>query len=149
MRIIWLEPHSLEAYISSVCAKGEFVFIPYIPMIPYDTHNYEFKRLQFSIKLYFVMTIKEAQGKIFSLAGIDLQTPCFSHDQLHVACFKVARSAGLLFQQKGKTSNVINPEMFHKLRMFMFLNFRLFIYRTFILNLHNNVNDNGYREYVV
>ena len=59
---------------------GEAVFIPRIPMMP-SKLPYQFKRLQFTIKLAFGMTIK-AQGQTLRVAEIDLTTQCFSHGQL-------------------------------------------------------------------
>jgi hypothetical protein len=41
--------------------KGENVLWPRISMIPTDV-SFEFKRLQFPVRLAFVMTIKKAQG---------------------------------------------------------------------------------------
>ena len=115
LRIIRLKPNVLEAEILTGCAKGEIVFIPRIPMIPNDT-PYEFKRLQFPIKLCFAMTINKAQGQTLLVAGIDLRTPCFSHGQLYVACSRVTGSAGLfILADKGRTRNVIYPEVLRKL----------------------------------
>ena len=57
-----LLPHVIEARIMTGCAKGEDVFIPRIPLIPTDV-PYQFKRLQFPIRLSFAMTINKAQGQ--------------------------------------------------------------------------------------
>jgi ATP-dependent DNA helicase PIF1 len=77
-------PHVIEATILTGCAKGEDVFIPWIPIIPTDM-PFEFKRLQFPVRLAFAMSIYKAQGQSLKVAGINLQTPCFSHGQLYVA----------------------------------------------------------------
>jgi ATP-dependent DNA helicase PIF1 len=42
--------------------KGEDVLLPRISMIPTDM-SFEFKRLQFSVRLTFVMTINKVQGQ--------------------------------------------------------------------------------------
>ena len=46
-----------------------------IPLIPTD-YPFGFKRLQFPLKLYFVMTISKFQGQAFKFAGIDLIEDC-------------------------------------------------------------------------
>ena len=61
-------------------AKNKDVFNPRIPLIPTDV-PYQFKRLQFPIRLSFAMTINKGQS--LKVAGVHLQTPCFSHGQLY------------------------------------------------------------------
>lgn len=51
-------------------AKGESVFIPRIPMITSD-YPFQFKRMQFPVKLCFVMTINKAQGQTLKIARIN------------------------------------------------------------------------------
>nr|KAI8748380.1 ATP-dependent DNA helicase PIF1 [Biomphalaria glabrata] len=68
----------IEGTILTGCAKGEDVFIPRIPLIPSDL-PFEFKRLQFPVRLAFAMTINKAQGQSLKVAGINLESPCFSH----------------------------------------------------------------------
>ena len=58
-----LMPHVIEARIMTGCAKNEDVFIPRIPLIPTDV-PYQFKRLQFPIRLSFAMTINKAPGTV-------------------------------------------------------------------------------------
>jgi ATP-dependent DNA helicase PIF1 len=41
--------------------KGEDVLLPRIPMVPTDM-SFEFKRLQFPVRLAFAMTINKSQG---------------------------------------------------------------------------------------
>ncbi|XP_073532421.1 uncharacterized protein [Phyllobates terribilis] len=83
-----LFPHVIEATILTGCATGEDVFIPTIPLIPSDL-PFDFKRLQFPVRLAFPMSINKAQGQSLKVVGIDLQSPCFSHGQLYVACSRV------------------------------------------------------------
>jgi ATP-dependent DNA helicase PIF1 len=73
-----LMPHVIEATILTGCAKGEDVFIPRIPMVPTDM-PFEFKRLRFPVRFAFAMSINKAQGQSLKLAGINLETTCFSH----------------------------------------------------------------------
>ncbi|KAJ8895238.1 hypothetical protein PR048_000563 [Dryococelus australis] len=70
--------------------KGEDVLIPRIPMIPTDI-PFEFKRLQFPVRLVFAMTINKYQGQSLSVCGINLENPCFSRGQLYVACSRVGK----------------------------------------------------------
>jgi ATP-dependent DNA helicase PIF1 len=105
-----LLPHVIEATIMTGCAKYEDVFIPRIPMIPTDV-PYEFKRLQFPVKLCFAMSINKAQGQSLLVAGVDLTSPCFSHGQLYVACSRVGASKNLfVLAPTGKTNNVVYPQ---------------------------------------
>ncbi|CAF1454121.1 unnamed protein product [Rotaria sp. Silwood1] len=102
-----LMPHVIEATILTGCARGEDVFIPRIPMIPNDI-PFEFKRLQFPVRLAFAMSINKAQGQSLKVAGIHLETPCFSHGQLYVACSRVGTGKNLyIFAPDGKTRNIV------------------------------------------
>jgi hypothetical protein len=51
----------IEATIFNVKFKGDDVLLPRIPMIPTDM-PFEFKRLQFPVRLAFAMTITKVQG---------------------------------------------------------------------------------------
>ncbi|XP_050552387.1 uncharacterized protein LOC126911142 [Spodoptera frugiperda] len=73
-----LHRNIVEATILTGCATGETVFIPRIPLIPNDI-PFEFKRLQFPLKVCFAMTINKSQGQTLKFAGIDLREHCFSH----------------------------------------------------------------------
>ncbi|XP_050064546.1 ATP-dependent DNA helicase pif1-like [Aphis gossypii] len=84
----------IEATILKGKYKGEDVLIPRIPMIPTDV-PFEFKRLQFPVRLAFAMTINKSQGQSLSVCGINLENPCFSHGQLYVACSRVGKPSDL------------------------------------------------------
>jgi hypothetical protein len=56
--------------------------------LPSDMH-FDFKRLQYPVHLSFAMTINKAQGQSLSVAGVNLESSCFSHGQLYVACTRV------------------------------------------------------------
>ncbi|KIH68827.1 hypothetical protein ANCDUO_00834 [Ancylostoma duodenale] len=75
-----LMPNVIEATILTGKARGEDVFIPRIPMIPTDM-PFDFKRLQFPVRLAYAITINKVQGQPLRVAGINLETPCFSHGQ--------------------------------------------------------------------
>jgi ATP-dependent DNA helicase PIF1 len=51
----------IEATILNGKFKGENVLLPHIPMILTDI-PFEFKRLQYPVRLAFTMTINKAQG---------------------------------------------------------------------------------------
>ena len=104
-----LMPHVIEATIMTGCAKGEDVFIPRIPLLPSDTDlPFEFTRLPFPVRLAFAMPISKSQGQSFKVAGVNLETPCFSHGQLYVACSRVGTGKNLyLLAPDGKTKNAV------------------------------------------
>lgn len=52
--------------------KGEEVLIPRIPMIPTDL-PFEFKRIQFPVRLAFAMTINKSQGQSLQVCGLNLE----------------------------------------------------------------------------
>ncbi|XP_026463605.1 uncharacterized protein LOC113380822 [Ctenocephalides felis] len=87
--------------------KGEEVLIPRIPMIPTDL-PFEFKRIQFPIRLAFAMTINKSQGQSLKVCGLNLEHSCFSHGQLYVACSRVGKPSALfVFAPDNKTKNVV------------------------------------------
>jgi ATP-dependent DNA helicase PIF1 len=99
----------IEATVMTGCGKGENVFIPRIPII--NEEMVEFKRLQFPVKPSFAMTINKSQGQSLKVAGIHLESPCFSHGQLYVACSRVGAAENLyVLASGGKTMNVVYPE---------------------------------------
>ncbi len=111
MVIKTLRTHVLEATIITGSYKGEDVLIPRIPLIPTDI-PFEFKRLQFPIRLSFAMSINKSQGQSLKQVGLNLISPCFSHGQLYVGCSRVGSSKGLFIccPEKGFTENVVYQE---------------------------------------
>jgi ATP-dependent DNA helicase PIF1 len=104
-----LRNHVIEATILTGCAKGEDVFIPRIPLQPTDV-PFEWKRLQFPVRVAFAMTINKAQGQSLKVVGINLEGSCFSHGQLYVACSRVGTSNNLHIyapDPPGKTANIV------------------------------------------
>ncbi|XP_049826254.1 uncharacterized protein LOC126266393 [Aethina tumida] len=90
----------IEATILKGKYKGEDVLIPSIPMIP-TVVPFEFKRLQFPVRLAFAMTINKSQGQSLSVCGINLENPCFSHGQLYVACSRIGKPSDLFVYAPG------------------------------------------------
>ena len=100
-----LLPHVIEATIIAGASRGENVFIPRIPIMPADL-PFEFKRLQFPVKLRFAMSINKAQGQ--SLKG---DRPQLLHGQLYVGCSRVSSPRNLfILAPDGKTSNIVYTE---------------------------------------
>ena len=100
----------IEATILNGKFKGEDVLLPRIPMIPTDM-PFEFKRLQFPVRLAFAMTINKAQGQSLQVCGLDLENPCFSHGQLYVASSRVGKPSDLfVYAPGGKTKNIVYPQ---------------------------------------
>lgn len=98
----------IEATILIGKYRGEDVLIPRIPLITSDL-PFEFKRLQFPIRLAFAITINKAQGQSLQICGIDLEYPCFAHGQLYVSCSRVGKPSALFIYTTthGKTKNVV------------------------------------------
>lgn len=97
----------IEATILQGKYRGEDVLIPRIPMIPNDM-PFDFKRLQFPVRLAFAMSINKSQGQSLSVCGINLENPCFSHGQLYVACSRVGNPTNLfIYAPENKTNNIV------------------------------------------
>ncbi|UYV62945.1 hypothetical protein LAZ67_2002573 [Cordylochernes scorpioides] len=79
----------LQARILTGSFRGEEVLIPRIPIIPNDL-PFKFRRLQFPVMVAFAMTINKSQGQTLQVVGVHLESPCFSHGQLYVACSRVS-----------------------------------------------------------
>ncbi|XP_015375540.1 PREDICTED: uncharacterized protein LOC107170048 [Diuraphis noxia] len=58
---IGLQRNLIEAIIMTGSAKGESILIPRIPIIPSD-YPFQFKRVQFPVKVCFAMTTNKSQG---------------------------------------------------------------------------------------
>ena len=71
---------------------------------------FDFKRLQIPVRFVFAITINKAQGQSLSVAGFNLESPCFSHGQLYVACSRVGTPKNLfVYAPEGKTKNIVYP----------------------------------------
>ena len=92
--------------------EGEAGLIPRFPMIPTDL-PFQFKRLQFPIRLAFAITINKAQGQSLEKSSIDLNADCFSHGQLYVACCIVGKPENLFIcTDNGTAKNAVYPQSF-------------------------------------
>ncbi|XP_050063228.1 uncharacterized protein LOC126552553 [Aphis gossypii] len=106
-----LQNNVIEATIITGCAQGESTFIPRIPLLS-SNYPFEFKRLQFPIKVSFAMTINKSQGQSLKIAGIDLSDDCFTDGQFYVACSRVSSPTSLvILAPNRKTTNVAYKEV--------------------------------------
>lgn len=112
LQVRTMHKNLIEATILSGCAQGDTVFVPRIPLIPNDL-PYEFKRLQFPLKVCFAMTINKSQGQTLKYAGVNLREDCFSHGQFYVACSRVSSPKGLviLVPSEKRTKNIVYKEI--------------------------------------
>ena len=107
LHITELKPNLIIATIMNGPGKGESVAIPRIPLIPLNC-PINFKRLQFPVKLAFVITINKAQGQTLTYTGVYLKTECFSQGQLYVALSRASSNENVyVFASDGKTTNIV------------------------------------------
>ena len=75
---------------------------------------YILTRKQFSIKIYFTMTINKAQNQSFNKIGIDLRHLMFTHGQFYVAVLRATNAKDLHFLLSKKqimTNNITYSEI--------------------------------------
>ena len=98
----------IEATIVTGHWAKKSVYIPRIPLIP-SAYPFEFRRLQFPIRVSFAMTINKAQGQTLHTAGLYLNPGCFSHGQFYVAASRVGNPRNLYFltSKNRKTKNIV------------------------------------------
>uniref|UniRef100_A0A0L8FUQ7 Uncharacterized protein n=1 Tax=Octopus bimaculoides TaxID=37653 RepID=A0A0L8FUQ7_OCTBM len=90
----------IEANILTGCGEGVTVFIPHIPVIPFNV-PFQFK------------CINKSQGQALKVAGLQLQEPYFSHGQLCVGASCVGAKANLFaYAPQNKTKNIVYKEIF-------------------------------------
>jgi ATP-dependent DNA helicase PIF1 len=95
-----LYSHLIETTVLTGCAKGKDVFNPRIPLIPTDL-PFDFKRIQFPVRLAFATSTNKAQRKSLKIAGINLPNACFSHGQLYVSYSRVGHPTNLYILASG------------------------------------------------
>lgn len=87
--------------------EGETVCIPRIPLITSED-SFEFKRIQYPIRVCYAMTINKAQGQSLKVVGVDLTYNCFAHGQFYVAVSRVGSPRNLfIFSPSEVTKNVV------------------------------------------
>jgi len=129
-RLIVTEMHShvIEAEIMTGKHIGTTVFIQRMPMEPSnDKMGFSMWRLQFPVRLAFVMTINKSQGQGFQKVGIYLPKSVFTHGQLYVALSRsgASKDKSLFIENTASrehcmrtsegtfTKNVVFREVFH------------------------------------
>ena len=115
LQVKTLSKHVIEATITTGAGEGEIVFIPRIQLIPSD-YNFNFKRLNFPVKVCFAMTINKAQEQTLKVAGVDLRNDSFSRGQLlYVACSWVSSSENLfILQPEAQTANIVYSKYYSR-----------------------------------
>ena len=80
--------------------------------------GFEWKRLQFPVKLAFAMTINKSQGQTLEKVAVWLKEPCFGHGQLYVAASRVGSPDNIKFHvasvvglPKFSTKNIVYDEL--------------------------------------
>ena len=92
---------------------NEDIYIPRIPLMPVDM-PFEFKRLQFPVRLSLSITINKSQGQSLGVVGLYLKSPCFTHGQLYVGSSRVGSARNLfIFINIGKNRNIVYPLALH------------------------------------
>src|SRR5436190_23196328 len=69
LRITELGRNLIKATVLTGTSKGEEVLIPRIPIIP-NNLPFQFKLVQFPLKVAFTMTVNKSQGQTLKVAGI-------------------------------------------------------------------------------
>ena len=80
----------IEATILNGNSKGD-VLIPRLPVITTDK-SFEFKRLQFHVRVGFSKIINKAQGQSLQVCRVNLENPWFAYGQLYVCMFASGKS---------------------------------------------------------
>ena len=116
MIITSLRTHCIETRLLGGDFDGQLRVIPRIKLCATDKDlGIPLSRKQFPVRLCFVMTINKSQGQSFSVVGLDLRTPVFTHGQFYVAASRTSAIEGLsilLPEGSGsKTLNVTYPEV--------------------------------------
>ena len=89
----------MKATIANGQHKGNTVLILKVLTQPadFDTFGFEWERLQFPIKLAFVIPINKSQGQTLEKVALWLNDPCFSHGQLYAGASRVGDPGNIKF----------------------------------------------------
>jgi ATP-dependent DNA helicase PIF1 len=105
-----VDKHILDVEIINGTHAGDRVFIPRIPLSPFEDLPLplKFKRKQFLVRLSFSMTINRALGQTLPTVGVYLPEPIFSYGQLYNTLSRgVSRGSNWVL---CKPSNEVDPK---------------------------------------
>jgi ATP-dependent DNA helicase PIF1 len=92
--------------------------IPRIALYPNDSKTpFQFKRLQFPVRLAFAMSINKSQGQTLDKVGLYIPVPLFAHGHLYVALSRTRSGASgiVLYDPRDdepQLTNVVFTEVF-------------------------------------
>ena len=86
----------MEASIITWKYKNTDVFIAKIHLVSLS-YLFKFRRLSFSLRLIFAMTIHISIEKTLKVVGLNLRIYCFAHGQLYIGSSRVNREEMYLF----------------------------------------------------
>jgi hypothetical protein len=119
LRVDAFYPTLLQVTIVSQGAYyGNVHSIPRIALYPNDSKiPFQFKRLQFPVRLAFAMSINKSQGQTLDKIGLYVPVPFFAHGHLYVALSRTREGPrGIIFlnphDDTSHISNVVFPEVF-------------------------------------
>ncbi|KAG1120247.1 hypothetical protein G6F42_012790 [Rhizopus arrhizus] len=104
-----LRNNIIEGEITTGSKVGHFVSIPKIKFIcaAFEGKSpYDFIRIQFPLRLAFVMTINKAQGQTLNSIGLYLPSQVFSHGQLYVAMSRVKTPSSIKIMIEPDVSTI-------------------------------------------
>ena len=107
----------IQARILGGLFDGQERLIPRIKLNSSDDElPYIVSRVQFLVRLCFVMIINKGQGQSFDTVGVDLRTSVFTHGQFYVVMLRVTdvnRLAILLLEDEmsNRVRNIVYPEV--------------------------------------
>lgn len=102
--------HIIEAEEIATGPNKEATFlIPRIDVFSNEAQTtIHFRRGQFPVRPAFAMTINKVQGQTLDFLGLFLNSPIFSHGQLHVAFLRIKQPSSIKILLDRKTSTIKN-----------------------------------------
>lgn len=95
LKVKALNGNIVEATVLTRCAQEKTVIVLWILLLPNDL-RFEFKQLQFFLKVKFATTINKSQGQTLKFGGIELRENYYSHGQFYVDCSRISSPNSLM-----------------------------------------------------